>query len=211
MPYKNKEDQIKNSKLYRETHKTERANYGKIYKELHKEELNDYLKKYKKDNAEYFKKYYQDHKEQSKSYYQIHKDEIAQKRRVYRQTHKLELFERNKESRKRFYNNHKKDISDQTHNMLVELKIKILTHYGNGKCACVNCGSEGINHLSIDHINNDGKTHRNSIGILNGGLKFYRWIIKNNYPTGLQTLCMNCQFDKKIEYLNRKRCENGRA
>jgi hypothetical protein len=34
---------------------------------------------------------------------------------------------------------------------------------------------------------------------MSGGLEFYRWLIKNNYPEGYQTLCMNDQFIKKAE------------
>ncbi len=74
-------------------------------------------------------------------------------------------------------------------------KVEVLTHYGKGKLACVKCGFDDIRALSIDHINKDeGKRIRTSCG-------FYRWLEKNNYPEGYQTLCMNCQFIKRQEDL----------
>lgn len=79
----------------------------------------------------------------------------------------------------------------------LNLKQTVLTHYGNGKCACVNCGFDDIRALSIDHINNDGAKQRKS-----GVLRIYNWLVENNYPEGYQTLCMNCQWIKK--YNNQK-------
>jgi len=73
-----------------------------------------------------------------------------------------------------------------------ELKIKVLTHYGKGKCACVRCGFDDIRALSIDHLNGGGREHRRKEGI--GSI--YTWLWRNEYPEGFQTLCMNCQFVK---------------
>jgi len=81
------------------------------------------------------------------------------------------------------------------YNTRKERKSKVLTHYGNGKLACVKCGFNDIRALSIDHINSDGYKHR--LTRIHGGM--YNWLIKNNYPTGFQTLCMNCQWVKRFE------------
>ena len=75
---------------------------------------------------------------------------------------------------------------------LLELKTEVLTHYGNGKLVCVKCGFDDIRALSIDHLEGGGYQQRKSTKM--GGNKFYRWLKKNEYPTGFQTLCMNCQF-----------------
>lgn len=48
--------------------------------------------------------------------------------------------------------------------------------------------------LSIDHIKGGGNKH---LKLIKGNL--YNWLIKNNFPTGFQTLCMNCQFIKRYE------------
>jgi hypothetical protein len=62
--------------------------------------------------------------------------------------------------------------------------IKIcLDHYGH-KCSIPECGS--VEKLCIDHVGgNDGKSPV-------GGMPFWRWLIKNNFPPGFRTLCMRC-------------------
>lgn len=76
-----------------------------------------------------------------------------------------------------------------------QLKVRVLTHYGNGKLACVVCGESRLVCLSIDHLNNKGAEHRKKIGN-----DIYIWLEENNYPSGFQTLCMNDQWIKKAEY-----------
>ena len=78
------------------------------------------------------------------------------------------------------------------------LKQEVLTHYGDGKCACVRCGFDDVRALSIDHI--DGGGNRDRASRFKGRM-FYRWLQQENYPEGYQSLCMNCQFIKS--------CENG--
>lgn len=75
-----------------------------------------------------------------------------------------------------------------------ERKIRVLTYYGFGRCACVECGEDRIECLSIDHISNNGSEHRKQVG---GGYNLYKWLESKDYPGGYQTLCMNCQFIKR--------------
>jgi len=75
-----------------------------------------------------------------------------------------------------------------------ELKINVLTHYGNGKCACVICGFDDLRALSIDHIEGGGNEHRRKVG-----RQIYLWLREQDYPEGYQTLCMNCQFIKRYK------------
>lgn len=71
-------------------------------------------------------------------------------------------------------------------------KAEALTHYGNGKFACVLCGFDNPDALCLDHINDDGKAHRAIIGTkLHGKLRSL------GYPPGLQTLCQNCNWIKE--------------
>lgn len=70
----------------------------------------------------------------------------------------------------------------------------VINHYG-AKCSCTGCIESNPAFLTLDHINNDGATHRKSLG-LSSGVNFYRWVIANNFPSGLQTLCMNCNWGK---------------
>ena len=75
-----------------------------------------------------------------------------------------------------------------------ELRLKILKHY-SPELRC-KCGFSDIRALQIDHVNGGGTRHCKKVGT---GAKFYRWIIKMNYPKGLQVLCANCNWIKKIE------------
>jgi hypothetical protein len=77
------------------------------------------------------------------------------------------------------------------------LKEDVLTHYGRGKLACVKCGFSDIRALSIDHINGGGNKERKKLKI--GGRPFYSYLKASNYPEGYQTLCMNCQWIKRVE------------
>ncbi len=130
-----------------------------------------YISMFGRENIEHVR-------EQKRVYREYNGDEIrANKRRYYLETRTYSL------TRARTNRNN--------------IKIKILTHYGGGKCACVQCGESRPACLSIDHIDGNGNRHRK---ILKRGGNFYYWLTTNNYPEGYQTLCMNCQFVKK--YIN---------
>ena len=90
---------------------------------------------------------------------------------------------------------------------LEQLKIEVLTHYGNGKLSCVRCGFEDIRALTIDHIKGGGWKHRRSLGL--SGNMFYRWLQRNSYPKGYQTLCMNCQLIKLLKEINKMTGRQG--
>jgi len=62
-----------------------------------------------------------------------------------------------------------------------------------GGARCVGCGHENTKSLSFDHINGGGSEHRKQIGN-----NLCRWIKRNDYPTGFQVLCMNCQWKKEF-------------
>lgn len=134
-----------------------------------------------------------------------HADRIkrAQYQKEYKQSHKTHIKQLGKEyylanrdiilnRTRKYYHEHRMRLMKESYN----LKVEILTHYGNGRCSCVKCGYNNILALSIDHINGDGKQHRQMKGV---GSKFYRWLKNNNFPMGFQTLCMNCQRIKMIE------------
>jgi len=76
-------------------------------------------------------------------------------------------------------------------------KEDILGHYGGGAPICITCGESRLDCLSIDHINGNGSKHRKELGLVGQG--FYRWLKQEAYPEGYQTLCMNCQFVKRVK------------
>lgn len=78
----------------------------------------------------------------------------------------------------------------------ISKKQKILENYGG--CECCRCGFSDLRALSIDHISSNGADHRKSIGKM-ATLKFYDYLIANDFPKGYQVLCMNCQWIKRHE------------
>ena len=81
-----------------------------------------------------------------------------------------------------------------------KFKIECLTHYGNGKLACIRCGYDDIRALSIDHIDGNGAEHRRDLAQRGKtGKTLYKWLKDKGYPKGYQTLCMNCQYIKRAE------------
>lgn len=76
----------------------------------------------------------------------------------------------------------------QNHELIIRRRHIVFNHYGY-KCAC--CGESEFYFLSIDHINGGGSQHRRDI---KGPL--YLWLIRNNFPSGFQTLCYNCNLAK---------------
>ncbi len=88
----------------------------------------------------------------------------------------------------------------------IELKIMILNAYGGPQCACRGCSWHNqrcvcshIDVLTIDHIDNSGAKHRREMtggDRVGGGDTTYRWLKKNNYPSGYQVLCWNCNWIK---------------
>lgn len=62
----------------------------------------------------------------------------------------------------------------------------VFAHYGT-VCRC--CGS--ADRPTIDHVNGDGAEHRKTVTSL------YRWLVRNDYPDGFQTLCRRCNASKQ--------------
>lgn len=76
------------------------------------------------------------------------------------------------------------------------LRLETMNAYG-GKCNC--CGLSQLEFLTIDHIFENGATHRKETNLK--GSDFYRWLRKNNYPQDeYQCLCMNCNFAKSLNF-----------
>ncbi len=73
----------------------------------------------------------------------------------------------------------------------LKVKRKVFDHYG--PCEC--CGESELVFLTIDHPNDDGAEHRKRIG---SGSRFYSWILKNDFPDDLRSLCHNCNQGRRI-------------
>lgn len=84
------------------------------------------------------------------------------------------------------------------------LKFQVINHYSNGNCECCRCKISDIDVLTLDHIDNNGSTHREMIsngrGKRNiGSTAMYRWIMSNGFPSGYSVLCFNCNVKKHLE------------
>ena len=126
--------------------------------------------------------------------YERHKPHIQEYHRRYYQEHKAERIS----AAHNRYELNKILCDDKNVRYKRRIKLEVLTHYGNGKCVCVKCGFDDIRALSIDHINGGGGLHKREAGI-KSGTDMYHWLKKNNYPSGYQTLCFNCQWIKRDE------------
>lgn len=89
---------------------------------------------------------------------------------------------------------------ERARNYRERVKAEVLTHYGNGKLACVVCGEDRLPCLSIDHINGDGMKELRRLK--RRGNSFYLYLRYHKFPEGYQTLCMNCQWVKR--YMNKE-------
>ena len=78
-----------------------------------------------------------------------------------------------------------------THTAIIRLEV--LKHYSHSEipyCNC--CGEIELDFLSIDHIGGGGNEHRKKLG----NLTIFEWLIKNDFPSGFQVLCMNCNWGR---------------
>jgi HNH endonuclease. len=71
------------------------------------------------------------------------------------------------------------------------IRALVFDHYGR---TCAHCGTS--EDLQIDHVNEDGKAHREEVSYGRGGANFYVWLIANGFPDGFQTLCAPCNKTK---------------
>ena len=111
-------------------------------------------------------------------------DWIKENRKKHRQKDIARAAKWNKDNRER-HNKH-------CLNHYYRLQDKVIMAYGGYRCAC--CGETEPFFLTIDHVNNDGKSHRKTFQSSGDGL--YKWLIKNKFPSGFQVLCMNCNHGK---------------
>lgn len=156
------------------------------------EEERTYHRNYYKNHIEKFRAlnrgYAGTHKEERNAYYKKYMEDPDNIKKVRAQQLK-------------WYREHKDRVQKRMIEKRGDIKREVLAHYGGdlNRATCFNCGEQRLDCLSIDHINNDGASHRK--GMRNkGGQAFYSWLKRNNYPTGYQTLCMNCQWIKQLEY-----------
>ena len=115
--------------------------------------------------------------------YQLHREEILEKNR------------KNWHKHKNKYLKQKKEAFPET---LRILKTEVLKHYGNNKLACVCCGVDIIQFLTLDHINGRQEGDRGSNKNKKVGRSLWAYLKRENFPSGYQTLCWNCNSGRQI-------------
>jgi hypothetical protein len=99
------------------------------------------------------------------------------------------------ETARKYTRTHKKEKTQYDKQYDETNKINAFKYYSNNNVIkCCKCDCDDIRTLQIDHIENNGATHRKDIG--NGNI--YKWLKKNNYPSGYQILCANCNWKKHL-------------
>lgn len=149
----------------------------------------DYIRTWRKANSKRLKQYRDE-------YYELNKERYAELNKLYYESHEEQVKLKQKEWRQK----HKKECAERARRIKQEKKRKVLTHYGHGRLACVECGESRLVCLSIDHINGGGTQHKKTMRT-----SMYSYLVKKEFPDGYQTLCMNCQFvkrEKNKEYGN---------
>lgn len=117
-----------------------------------------------------------------KEYLVAYRKKNTKRRRKYGKLYRIKNADRIREYRKK---------------RIRRVKERIIEAYG-GECAC--CGEKELNFLSIDHINDDGRTEKT------GGVNFYCKIIKAGFPKRFRILCLNCNMGR---YFNGGTCPHG--
>ena len=168
----------------------------KKYRETHKEYLKQYNKLYLQKNRERLR-------ELKRIYYLINGEEIRVQRKRWRQVNR----EKFRAYKKAEYFANRPRILQKQKERNQSIKLQVMDHYSDRKINCAHCGFNNINALSIDHVGGSGNKQR---GMLGSGVKFYKWVIKNNYPGGFQVLCYNCNWLKRLAQQTSKPVKNER-
>jgi hypothetical protein len=100
-----------------------------------------------------------------------------------------------KDQKKRYQQSVKGKIVNCRHAKKTNRKNRLscLVAYGGNPPICSCCGETETRFLTLDHINNDGKKHRESLNTTAGHI-FYRHLVKLGFPKDvpLAVLCYNC-------------------
>jgi len=97
---------------------------------------------------------------------------------------------------------HRAWTRDWANRTRLERKQKVFSHYTNGSLKCACCGVKGLEFLTLDHIISR-KAMESDLQLMSMGYSaklhgkdLYYWLEKNNFPSGFQILCWNCNFAK---------------
>lgn len=76
-----------------------------------------------------------------------------------------------------------KETKKQAHQ---KLKTKVFSNYCDNEIICKHCGESDMQVLNLDHIDGGGRKQQKKVGGV------YGYVVRNNFPSGYQVLCQNC-------------------
>lgn len=97
-------------------------------------------------------------------------------------------------TRMRYYYRNREEINKKRRNLDRERRLIVIAHYSDNKNVCACCGENHIEFLAIDHVDGGGTQHIKTLP----SMRIERFLIKNNFPSGYQVLCHNCNFAKHV-------------
>jgi hypothetical protein len=77
------------------------------------------------------------------------------------------------------------------------VRREVIGYYSKGTFACMCCGESEFDFLAIDHVSGNANRISKEQGLPRAGNHFYKWLFKNNFPDGYETLCANCNLSKE--------------
>jgi hypothetical protein len=113
-------------------------------------------------------------------------------RRIYKQRYKEKHPDKFRADKRRYKEKHPDKTREAIKKCNLKLRYNILKYYSYGKMVCNFCGENHYEFLEIDHMAGNGKDHKRQITI-----SLYSWLKQNNYPSGYQVLCSNCNNKKE--------------
>jgi hypothetical protein len=120
--------------------------------------------------------------------HQANREADAEAMRQWRDLHP----EKVRENNRRWYAANRERSLRNRRDAANKQRRQVFAHYGE---CCVCCGS--TENLTIDHLDGRGGEHRKELyGRQAAGERFYRWLIRNSFPDGYQTLCHPCNISK---------------
>jgi hypothetical protein len=141
--------------------------------------------------------------EELRAYYAENRERLLQQKREHYAANREEMVSKAREKRERnrekdraaaraYYRRNREARIAYNRKYGMKLKLDALAAYGV-HCQC--CGVCETSFLTIDHIDGCSKEQRRTEGL---GRQFYLWLKKNDYPTGYQTLCFNCNMGRQV-------------
>jgi hypothetical protein len=178
MPNIDPEKEREYQKLYREKNKEKLKEYHRIYGLKNKDRRKEYLKTNKDKVREWHRNNYLKHRERM----------LSEKKKIYY----MDIEKSRATAREAWYRNREKYIPAVRARTLKN-RIELINAYG-GSCSC--CGEDEIRFLTLEHLNRDGKIHREKVG---GSTGVYYDLRKRGYPKdGYTILCANCNFSESL-------------